>query len=88
MGLRIEYRDNKGRKHNSLDSMVKAEMDKLVNEAARNVERVVGAQRCPIHGKTPSISITKHREGFSYTIDGCCDELVRRAEAAIQPYLD
>lgn len=87
MGLQIEYRDSKGRKHSSLESMVKAEMGKLVDEAARNIERAVRAQRCPIHGKAPSIAITKGREGLSYAIDGCCDEAVKKGQRAAEPFL-
>lgn len=87
MKLQMEFRDTKGRKHSSLDSLVKAEMGKLVNEAARNIERMVRAQRCPAHGKAPTIAISKSREGFSYTIDGCCDDVVSKAEGAIDPFL-
>jgi hypothetical protein len=87
MELELEYRDSKGRKHNSLDSMIKAEMGKLVDEAAQNIERVVRAQRCPVHGESPSISISKSREGFSYSLSGCCDRLVGKAEDAIKPFL-
>jgi hypothetical protein len=87
MGLQIEYRDTKGRKHNSLDSMVKAEMGTLVDEAARNIERAVRAQCCPVHGKAPSIAIAKGHEGFSYTIDGCCDEPVKMGQGAVDPFL-
>ena len=87
MGLQLEYRDNRGHRHNSLESLVQAEMGKLVDEAARNIEGVIRAQRCPVHGKHPTVSIQKHDEGFSYTIDGCCDELVAKAEEAVEPFL-
>jgi hypothetical protein len=87
MGLEIEYRDTKGRKHDDLGSLVQAEMSKLVDEAARNVERVVRAQRCPAHGKNASISITKWQEGFSYSISGCCDAAGETAERAAEPYI-
>jgi hypothetical protein len=87
MGLDIEYRDTKGRKHNDLGSLVQAEMGKLVDEAARKVERVVRAQRCPAHGKSASISITKGKEGFGYSISGCCDAAVEKAERAVKPYI-
>ncbi|HET8955570.1 MAG TPA: hypothetical protein VFN18_07920 [Solirubrobacterales bacterium] len=87
MGFEMEFRDNRGRKHNSLESLVEAEKDKLVDEAARNVEDIVRAQRCPVHGQSPSISIRKGSDGFNYSINGCCDECVKEAEAAIAPYL-
>jgi hypothetical protein len=87
MGLEIEYRDNRGRKHSSLDSMINAEMGKLVDEAARNLERAVRVQRCSIHGQNASIAIRKGQDGFSYTLSGCCDELVRKAEGAVEPFI-
>ncbi|HET9593649.1 MAG TPA: hypothetical protein VFP17_12120, partial [Solirubrobacterales bacterium] len=86
MGLEMEFRDNRGRKHDNLESLLEAEKETLVEEAARNVEKVVRAQRCPTHGKTPSISTRKGSDGFSYTIDACCDECVEVAEQALEPY--
>lgn len=82
MGIEMEYKDSRGRRHNSLESMLKAEAGLVVDQAASDVERAVRAQRCSIHHRTPSISIRKTGDGFSYTIDGCCDDLVAKAEHA------
>ena len=82
MGLEIEYRDSRGRRHNSLDSMMKSEMGKLVDQMSRDVERAVRSQRCAVHGQTPSVSVSRAGDQISYTINGCCDEVVSRAESA------
>lgn len=87
MGFEMEYRDTKGRKHDSLESLVEAEMGTLVDEAARNVERAAVAQRCPVHGKPASITITKQGGGFDYSISGCCDKVVQSAERAVSRYI-
>lgn len=43
-----------------------------------------GRVRCSEHGETASVSeVVATPNGFSFTLSGCCDELVRRAEAAL-----
>ena len=82
MGLEIEYRDSRGRRHNSLDSMMKSEVGSLIDQMSRDVERAVRSQRCPVHGRTPSVSISRAGDRINYTITGCCDEAVSSAESA------
>lgn len=82
MSLSIEYRDSAGRKHNSLAEMLKADVGRLVDETVKDVERAVLAQGCPVRGQRATVSISKSGGGFSFTIDGCCDDFVQRAERA------
>jgi hypothetical protein len=65
MGLKIEYRDMHGRKHGSLADLVETESEKLVDEAAKNVERAIRGQRCAVHGQSATVSISKSSNGFS-----------------------
>ena len=82
MGFEAEYRDSTGRKHKDMASMLKAEVDLTVDEHMAAIRRAAEAVRCPEHGKTPTVEMTRTAEGASYEINGCCDDLCHRAEAA------
>lgn len=51
-----------------------------VDEVTANVQRV----RCATHGKTATVSeVRETGEGFSFSVSGCCDEVVSRARDAL-----
>jgi hypothetical protein len=47
----------------------------------RQVQRV----RCPTHGQNAhATELHQTRDGFSFDISGCCDELIERAKQVIR----
>lgn len=82
MGLEIEYTGDDGRKYGSLAEMLDAEGNKLIDEAMAEVRRSIEAQRCAVHGGRPSATVTRRGDQISFEIEGCCDDLVERAQRA------
>ena len=62
--------------------MIAAKGNKLIEGTMNEVKRAIEAQRCPVHGRTASATVTRHGDQISFSIDGCCDELVERAQRA------
>jgi hypothetical protein len=82
MGLEIEYTGDDGRKYESLAEMLQAEGSKLIDDTMTEVQRAIEAQRCPLHGRGPSATMTRSGDRISFEIEGCCDDLVERAQRA------
>jgi hypothetical protein len=82
MGLEIEYTGDDGRKYGSLSEMLEAEGNKLIGDTMSEVQRAIEAQRCPVHGGTATATMTRQGDQISFSIEGCCDELVERAQRA------
>ena len=77
MGIEMEYRLS-GRKvsPDRFWAGIEKEMTGMaVTEIRRRIEQV----RCPVHGRTATATATPR----GMTITGCCDDLVRRAQATI-----
>jgi hypothetical protein len=45
-------------------------------------ERAIEHQRCEIHGEHATASLNRSAGQISFEINGCCEELVERAQAA------
>jgi hypothetical protein len=82
VGLEIEFTGDDGRKYNSLEEMLAADVEKILADNESAIERAVTSTRCPTHNKTASVTFSRTGEGFSFKIDGCCDELCASAERA------
>jgi hypothetical protein len=56
-------------------------VEKAATDAAVETAKSV---RCPKHGKTATVkNVRKTPQGFSFEVDGCCDEVVARAQKAL-----
>jgi hypothetical protein len=82
MGLEIEYTGDDGKKYASLSEMLEAEASKVVDQTMSEVQRAIEAQRCPVHGGSATATMTRRGDQISFSITGCCDDLVERAERA------
>ncbi len=53
--------------------------------ASENVTSRVESVRCPKHGQKARVTeVHQTRDGFSFHVTGCCDELVEHAKRAIR----
>lgn len=82
MGLEIEYTGDDGRKYNSLEEMMKAETEKLLDDRVIAIERAVSSQRCSLHGQNASAVVRRSGDQISFDITGCCDTLAEAAHQA------
>jgi hypothetical protein len=82
MSLEIEYTGDDGRKYNSLEEMLAADVEKILSDQAAAIERAVTSTHCPVHDQNARVSVSRTGEGLSFKIEGCCDELCARAERA------
>jgi hypothetical protein len=82
MGLNIEYTDSQGRKHRDMAGMLNADFERVVDDQLAEIKRVIESQRCEIHGKNATATLNRSAGNISFDINGCCEELVERAQAA------
>jgi hypothetical protein len=82
MGLEIEYTGEDGRKYDSLEEMLAADVEKILTDQVAAIERAVTSTRCSVHDQKATVSVSRTGEGLSFKIDGCCEELCARAERA------
>lgn len=82
MGLEIEYTDSRGRKHGDMAGMLDAEVGRVVDDQLAVIKRAIESQRCEVHGEHATASLNRSGGQISFDISGCCDELVKRAQAA------
>jgi hypothetical protein len=82
MGLEITYTGSDGRRHNDMAGLLKAEMQKIVDDHLDRIESALAMQRCEIHGERPLVNRNRTSDGAEFTITGCCDDLVAKAQAA------
>jgi hypothetical protein len=50
--------------------------------ALEEVQKKVESDRCPQHGQHPKVTMERTADGASFDIEGCCDDLVERAQRA------
>lgn len=82
MGFDIEYTDSRGRKHSDLAGMLDAELERVVDDQLAEIKQVIERQRCEVHGEHATATLKRSAGGISFDINGCCEELVERAQAA------
>lgn len=82
MGFDIKITGSDGRRYSSLSDMIQAEGERLVADHTQAVQRAIESTRCPTHGQRARAAMSKTSEGYSFDISGCCDDLIRRAQAA------
>lgn len=59
-------------------------MGKVRQAAVEKVRETVESTRCPEHGQRARLSQVEWRgEGFSAKVTGCCDAVVKKAQAKI-----
>jgi hypothetical protein len=52
--------------------------------AVEQVTTKVSAVRCPAHGRPAQVSeVRETGDGFDFTVTGCCDDAVERAERSL-----
>lgn len=69
----------------SRDQFFKGLDGEIRKTASDNVSRQVQRMRCPKHGQNARVTeLRQTRDGFSFEISGCCDDLVERAKNAIR----
>jgi hypothetical protein len=59
---------------------MEAPMEAVKDEIRQKISRV----RCPTHGQTARVQFVKSSQGFDAKLSGCCDELMQRAQRALQ----
>lgn len=62
---------------------LKEAAEEAVDDGAGEIERAVRAVRCAEHGEHPKVRRTKTRDGVQLEIEGCCDDIVERAEKVL-----
>lgn len=82
MGLDIEYTDSTGRKHKDMAGMLGADFERVVDDQLAEIKRAIESQRCAIHGEHATATLNRSAGNISFDINGCCEELVERAQAA------
>ncbi len=74
----LEYRI--GDRKVSRDRFFKDLADEATAGALAEVQKKMERVTCPKHGKRPTVTMERTREGASFAIEGCCDALVERVQ--------
>jgi hypothetical protein len=81
VGISLEYRVD-GRRV-SKDQFFKGMEEKVKGMASDQVRAAVERTRCAKHGRYARVvSSRKTAQGFQLDIQGCCDDLIERAQRA------
>ena len=81
MGIGLEYRVD-GRRV-SQDEFFTGMEQKVTGMASDQVRTAVERTRCAKHGRHARVvSSRKTARGFQFDIEGCCDDLIERAQRA------
>jgi hypothetical protein len=62
---------------------LKEATQKAVDGEVAKIERAVRAVRCTEHGESAKVRRAKTHDGVKLQVEGCCDDLVERAEKVL-----
>ncbi|MBL0208784.1 MAG: hypothetical protein IPP84_12815 [Propionivibrio sp.] len=77
MELRFEINGRRVDPRNIGDALTAA----VIDVAAKEIKKKVGACRCPEHGKSPTV-VGKGRSAdkLTFEVEGCCEKLIREVK--------
>jgi hypothetical protein len=58
-------------------------MKSMKNELETNIRRDVARHRCDVHGQQAKVTFHQRGGEYGFEISGCCDEFVRKVQAAL-----
>jgi hypothetical protein len=79
--MSLEYRRD-GQKV-SRDQWFDGLADDVRSAALEEVQKKLESVRCPEHGQRPTVTMERTADGASFNIEGCCEDLVERAQRAV-----
>jgi len=69
--------------HDGIKRMVADAAQTAMDQEIAAVERRIRAVRCSVYGEQARVRRTAMHEGFKLQVEGCCEDLVERAEKAL-----
>lgn len=73
--LKFEITDNRGHRYRNLSEAFRPALDGMIDETARQVERALRVQQCPVHHRRPQIKRRRTGNRVSFQYECCCDQL-------------
>jgi hypothetical protein len=81
-GVSIKYTGSDGRSYPDAGSMIRAGVDKILEDKYATVERAVRQKTCPVHHRSASVRRSRSGDKISFHIEACCEQLRDEAQAA------
>ena len=82
ISMSIKYTGSDGRSYPDAGSMLRAGVDKILEDKFAAVERAVRQKKCPVHHRSASVQRTRSGDKVSFRIQACCEDLRDQAQAA------
>lgn len=82
MGVKLEFKDNQGRKVTK-DQFVKNIAKEAHKLGADEMRKRLSAIRCPVHGQAPSNIREKSGSSFGLEFTCCCEALKAKVESQL-----
>jgi hypothetical protein len=78
----IKYTGTDGRSYPDAGSMLRAGVDKILEDKFAAVERAVRQKTCPVHHKSASVRRTRSGDTVKLHIEACCEQFRGGTQAA------
>jgi hypothetical protein len=81
-GVSIKYTGSDGRSYPDAGSMIRAGVDRILENKFAAVERAARQPTCAVHRRKASVRRTRSGDKVNFHIEACCDQLKDQAKAA------
>jgi len=81
-GVSIRYRGSDGREYPDAGSMIRAGVNRVLENRYRAIESAVRQYRCPEHGETATVRRGRSGSKVNFEIAACCEAAAAAARDA------
>jgi hypothetical protein len=82
--FKLEITDDKGRKYRNLSEAFKPALDVIIDETAKQIERTLRSQQCPVHHRRPQITRRRTGDRVNFQYECCCERLKTMTDEAFR----
>jgi hypothetical protein len=82
MSVSIKYTGSDGRSYPDAGSMLRAGVDKILENKYAAIERAIRGKACLVHHRKASVRRTRSGDKVSFNIEACCEQLRDQAQVA------